>query len=73
VVFANWLASPRGAQVLQLSFDQPSNRADVEVTDNIPAEIVPQEGIDYVDQNTEEYVKTGMVPGTQLLGEIIGN
>ena len=73
IVFANWLASPRGAQVLQLSFDQPSSRADVEVTDNIPREIIPQDGVDYVDQNTEDYVKEGMVPGTALLGEIIGN
>ncbi len=73
VVFANWLASPRGAQVLQLSFDQPSSRADVEVTENIPAELVPQDGVDYVDQNTEDYVIAGMVPGTAALGEIIGD
>ncbi|MDQ1619810.1 MAG: hypothetical protein QOE19_2379 [Actinomycetota bacterium] len=71
-VLANWLASPRGAQVLQLSFDQPSTRADVEVTKNIPEEIIAKEGTTYVDQNTEDYVKASLVPGTKTLNEVIG-
>ena len=73
VVLANWLASPRGAMVMQLGFAQPSLRTDVDVTENIPQEIIPQEGIDYVDQNEEGYVKESMVPGTKILNEIIGN
>lgn len=71
-VFANWLASPKGAMVMQLGFDQPALRADVEVTANIPEEIVPQDGVDYVDQNTEAYVKEKMLPGHQIIVGVTG-
>lgn len=71
-VFANWLASPKGATVLQLGLDQPSLHTDVEVTDNIPKEIVLQEGVDYLDQNTEEYVKEAMLPGHEIIVDILG-
>ncbi len=71
-VFANWLASPRGAAAMQLSFDQPTTRADVAITPNVPAEIIPQPGVEYLDQNTEDYVKSAMAPGTEILNEIIG-
>jgi iron(III) transport system substrate-binding protein len=71
-VMANWLASPKGAMVLQLAFDLPSTRSDVKPSLNVPEEVVPQEGVDYIDQNTEDYVFKGLLPGTQAFNEIIG-
>ncbi|MBS3940359.1 MAG: hypothetical protein KG028_05300, partial [Actinobacteria bacterium] len=71
-VFANWLASPKGAMVMQLGLDQPSLRTDVEVTANIPREILLQDDVEYLDQNTEEYVKSAMLPGHAILVEILG-
>lgn len=71
-VFANWLASPKGAMVMQLGLDQPSLRTDVEVTANIPREILLQDDVEYLDQNTEEYVTSAMLPGHAILVEILG-
>lgn len=53
-VFINWYASPRGQTVYQNVMSASSNRTDIDKS-GIPDYVIPQEGVTYFDDNTEEF------------------
>jgi ABC-type Fe3+ transport system substrate-binding protein len=70
-VFINWYASCAGAQVYQDTLRETSNRTDIDQS-KLPEYVIPQEGVEYFDDNTEEFY-TGerqkyIAEVTELLG-----
>jgi ABC-type Fe3+ transport system substrate-binding protein len=70
-VFINWYASPAGAQVYQDTLRETSNRTDIDQS-GLPEYVIPQDGVTYFDDNTEEFY-TGarqeyIAQVTELLG-----
>lgn len=53
-VFINWYASPPAQEVYQQVMGASSNRTDIDKS-GVPPYVVPQEGVEYFDDNTEEF------------------
>jgi ABC-type Fe3+ transport system substrate-binding protein len=70
-VFINWYASVPGQQVYQDVLLETSNRLDVDRS-NLPDYVVPQEGVDYFEDSTEEFRLTIRRNAVDELFEILG-
>ena len=72
-VFLNWFASQPGQQVFTTVWKTPSRRTDIHV-EGIPNYVVPQPGIDYMDQYVEAwYLEKYVGQYQKALIDAIGN
>ncbi|MEX2375206.1 MAG: ABC transporter substrate-binding protein [Dehalococcoidia bacterium] len=53
-VYINWYASPSGQTIYQNVMSAASNRVDIDKS-GLPEYVIPQEGVEYFDDNTEEF------------------
>ena len=70
-VFINWYASQRGQQVYTNAMEEPSRRKDVDVT-NVPAYILPKQGVDYLDQYSEAWYLGERTQSQKAIAKALG-
>jgi ABC-type Fe3+ transport system substrate-binding protein len=70
-VFVNWYASVPGQQVYQDVLLETSRRLDVDRS-GLPEYVIPQEGVDYFDDSTEEFRLTGRREAVDAIVEMLG-
>lgn len=70
-VFINWYASVPGQQVYQDVLLETSNRQDVDRS-NLPEYVIPQEGVDYFTDSTEEFRLSTRREAVDTLFEVLG-
>jgi len=69
-VFLNWWASGRGLDVYAEVLMEPSLRVDSQA--EVPDYVTPQEGVDYIDQYTEDWYTTVRPQVTEELAAALG-
>lgn len=70
-VFINWYASQPGQQVYQDTLLETSNRSDLDDS-ALPPYVIPQEGVEYFDDNTEEFYTNERQVFIEEVTELLG-
>ncbi|MYZ35209.1 extracellular solute-binding protein [Streptomyces sp. MnatMP-M17] len=72
-VLAQWLACPDGNKAWNNAYGSISARSDVKPPADLPAWQVPQDGVDYFNTNSWEFLTKGVKDATELIKSLIGS